>query len=343
MNRKIVIPAAAIALTVLAAAVSFGARWYTDNRAAGFTNDYTLFVYPDTPLSEVVDSISAGAVPLRPRSLARSFAKENVEENIKPGRYVIPASKPTVYVARMLTHGWQTPANLVLSGTLRTKERLAKLISLQMMVDSTTVADALRSDDFLAPYGFRSDDVFGLILPDTYEMYWTASIEDIFERFRKEYDAFWTSERLAKAEKLGMTPAEVTVMASIVNGETRAEKEYATIAGVYMNRYHKGMRLQADPTICYIYGYKINRVLKSYLDVESPYNTYKYAGLPPTPINVVRKKCIDAVLDYEVHDYLYFCANSAFDGTHKFAKNYSEHLENARDFQRALNARNIKK
>lgn len=342
MKKKILIIAAVAAVLAATTIALAGGKWYIDNRAAGFRNDYTLLVYPDTPVQNVVDSINAGAKTIHPKSLDRSFAKENVKNNLKPGRYIIPASKPTIYVARMLTHGWQTPTNLVLSGTLRTKERLARLISVQMMVDSATVADALRDDDFLAPYGFSSADVFGLILPDTYEMYWTASIEDIFERFRKEYDAFWTPERLKKADKIGMTPAQVTVMASLVNGETRAEKEYATIAGVYMNRYKKGMKLQADPTICYIFDYKINRVLKSHLEADSPYNTYKYAGLPPTPINVVKKKCIDAVLDYEIHDYLYFCANSSFDGTHKFAKNYSDHLRNARDFQRALNARTKK-
>lgn len=170
-------------------------------------------------------------------------------------------------------------------------------------------------------------------------MYWTASPQEIFERFRKEYDAFWTPGRIDRAEALGLDRMEVSVLASIVNGETLRKSEYPQIAGVYLNRLERGMKLQADPTVAFCFNYGPDRILKKHTRVDSPYNTYRYAGLPPAPINVPPKACIDAVLNPDTHDYLYFCASPDFDGTHRFASSYSEHLRNARAFQRALTAR----
>ena len=208
-----------------------------------------------------------------------------------------------------------------------------------MMVDSASVAQALDSAAFLAGYGFTPENVFAMILPDTYQIYWTASVTDIFDRFKKEYDLFWTPERQAKAKAQKLNPLQVSVMASIVSGETLKSFEYPVIAGVYLNRYKKGMKLQADPTVAYCHGYTLDRILKKHLTIDSPYNTYKYAGLPPAPINVPPKACIDAVLNPDTHKYVYFCASPAFDGTHRFAVTYTEHLKNAREFQRALTDR----
>ena len=208
-----------------------------------------------------------------------------------------------------------------------------------MMVDSLAVDTALNDPEFLASYGFTPENVFAMILPDTYQMFWTASVKDIFDRLKKEYDAFWNEERLAKAKTQKLTPMQVSVMASIVSGETLKSFEYPVIAGVYLNRYRKGMKLQADPTVCFCFDYKLDRVLKKHLTVDSPYNTYKYVGLPPAPINVPAKACLEAVLDPASHKYIYFCASPAFDGTHRFAVTYTEHLKNARAFQRELTAR----
>ena len=328
-------------LTVLAGVAAFVlGRYIIDNKKPNFTEEYVLYVRPETTLGQIADSLQAGAGMIRPKSLERAFAKVDAASKIKPGRYVIEPSATSIYVARMLAFGWQTPQNLVLSGTMRSKGRIAKKISTQMMVDSASVAHALDSAEFLARYGFTPENVFALILPDTYQMYWTASVEDIFDRLKKEYDAFWTPERDAKAKAQGLNRMQVSIMASIVSGETLKDFEYPKIAGAYLNRYKKGMRLQADPTIAFCFDYKLDRILKKHLKVESPYNTYKYAGLPPAPINVPPKACVDAVLNPDKHGYIYFCANASFDGTHKFASTYSEHLKNAREFQRALTARN---
>jgi UPF0755 protein len=339
MKSKILWPVLAV-MAVLAGVAGFvGGRYYVDNRMSNFTKDYVLYVYPDMPVGQILDSLCIGAGAERPKSVERAFAKMEVESKAKPGRYVIEPSATSIYAARMLVFGWQTPQNLTLSGTIRNKGVLAKKISMQMMVDSASVADALYDEDFLAGYGFNSENVFAMVLPDTYQMYWTASVEEIFDRFKKEYDAFWTDARKDKAKKQGLTPMQVSIMASIVSGETLKNFEYPVIAGVYLNRYRKGMKLQADPTVCFCFDYKLDRVLKKHLTIDSPYNTYKYVGLPPAPINVPPKACLDAVLNAENHNYIYFCASPAFDGTHRFAATYSEHMKNARAFHKELTAR----
>lgn len=338
MKRTIIIIIATCVLLGTVAGFFFG-RWYNDNRRPNFTEKYVLYVRPDTPVQTVIDSLVSGAGAVRPRSLDRTFRKMDAEAGMKPGRYVIEPSFTSIYAARMLINGWQTPGNLTLSGTIRTKGRLARKIAAQMMADSASIAQALDSAEFLAAYGFTPENVFAMILPDTYQMYWTASVKDIFDRFKKEYDTFWNADRLGRAEAQKLTPMQVSILASIVSGETLKSFEYPRIAGVYLNRYRKGMRLQADPTVAFCFNYEPDRILKKHLKVDSPYNTYKYAGLPPAPINVPPKACLEAVLSPENHKYLYFCASPAFDGTHRFAVTYDEHLKNAKAFQRELTAR----
>ena len=340
-NRIIIL----IASCALIGAVTgfFLGRWYNDNRRPNFTEKYVLFVRPETSVQTVIDSLVSGAGAQRPRSLERCFEEENLAACMKPGRYVIEPSFTSIYVARMLTHGWQTPGNMTLSGTIRTKARLAQKIAAQMMADSASIAQALDSAEFLQPYGFTPENVFAMILPDTYQMYWTASVREIFDRLKKEYDTFWTPERLDKAKAQKLNQMQVSVLASIVSGETLKPFEYPRIAGVYLNRYRKGMRLQADPTVAFCFNYEPDRILKKHLKVDSPYNTYKYAGLPPAPINVPPKACLEAVLSPENHKYLYFCASPDFDGTHRFAVTYSEHQKNARAFQRELTRRRSQK
>lgn len=336
---KIILAVLAAGALLAGTAGFVAGRYYIDNKKPNFSEKYVLYVRPEMSVAEVMDSLQVGAGTVRPKSVERAFAKMEMDANMKPGRYVVDSTSTSIYVARMLVYGWQTPQNMTLSGTLRKKDRIAQRISSQMMVDSASVADALNDEAFLAEYGFTPENVFALIIPDTYEMYWTASVKDIFDRFKKEYDAFWTSDRKEKAKAQGLSPMQVSVMASIVSGETLKAFEYPIIAGVYLNRYKKGMKLQADPTIAFCYDYTLDRILKKHLTVDSPYNTYKHVGLPPAPINVPPKACLEAVLNPQKHNYIYFCASPAFDGTHNFAVGYNEHLKNARAFQRELTAR----
>lgn len=340
-GRKAAMILCLVLLVGAAVAGYVGLTYYNVHKRPNFADKYVLYVYPDMTEAEVLDSLERGAGMKERSFMEKAFESEGCAMN--PGRYVVSPSDPSIYVARMLKHGWQTPQMLTLSGTMRNKGVIAKKISSQMMVDSVEVASALNDPDFLAGYGFTPEDVFGMILPDTYEMYWTATVEEIFDRLKAEYDAFWTPDRLAKAKEQKLTQKQVSVVASIVSGETLKEFEYPKIAGVYLNRYRKGMKLQADPTVCFCFDYKLDRVLKKHLTVDSPYNTYKHVGLPPAPINVPPKACLDAVLNPDKHGYIYFCASAAFDGTHKFAVGYGEHLKNAREFQRALTKRNKEK
>lgn len=336
--KKIIYITAAAVLAIGSVLTVFAARWYQDNRKANFSEADELYVYPDMTASDILDSLSG--VVINPKSLSRAFSKESVASSLKPGHYLVAPSSQSIYVARMLTRGWQTPVNLTLSGTLRSKDRIANQIANQMMCGYDEVYSAMYDKEFLSKYDTDTLNLFGFFLPDSYQMYWTASVDEIFARFKKEYDAFWTDERVSKAKALGLSKEQVSTVASIVAGETRAEQEFAKIAGVYLNRYNIGMRLQADPTVCYCYGYTLNRVLLKHLEVDSPYNTYKYAGLPPGPICTPGKAYLDAVLNPDKHGYLYFCASASFDGTHNFAVSYDQHLRNAREFQTALNARN---
>lgn len=338
-KKLTVIAISAAAVLVAGVCLWVGLRYLTDNRMPNFSKEYVLYVYPDMSAETALDSIAAGAGVIRPGSMARCAGKENLGGRICPGRYEIDPSMTSIYVVRMLCNGWQSPQKLTLSGTIRSKGKLASVIDRQMMVDSVTVDSLLNSNEFLQQFGFDSTNVFALFLPDTYYMYWTATPDEIFSRFRKEYDAFWTEDRLAKADSLGLSQMEVSILASIVSGETLKSFEYPAIAAVYLNRLRIGMKLQADPTVAYCFDYKLNRILRVHTRVDSPYNTYRYAGLPPAPINVPPKACIDAVLNPDRHDYLYFCASPDFNGTHRFASTYREHLVNARAFQRALTAR----
>ena len=338
-KKLTVITVSAAAVLVAGVCLWVGLRYLTDNRMPNFSKEYVLYVYPDMSAETALDSIAAGAGVIRPGSMDRCAGKEDLGGRICPGRYEIDPSMTSIYVVRMLCNGWQSPQKLTLSGTIRSKGKLASVIDRQMMVDSVTVDSLLKSNEFLQQFGFDSTNVFALFLPDTYYMYWTATPDEIFSRFRKEYDAFWTEDRLAKADSLGLNQMEVSILASIVSGETLKAFEYPAIAAVYLNRLRIGMKLQADPTVAYCFDYKLNRILRVHTRVDSPYNTYRYAGLPPAPINVPPKACIDAVLNPDRHDYLYFCASPDFNGTHRFASTYREHLVNARAFQRALTAR----
>ena len=239
----------------------------------------------------------------------------------------------------MLKNGWQTPVNLVLSGSIRLRGTLARKISSQMLMDSLTVMNALQDSALLAGYGFTPENVFGLFIPDTYQVYWTDSMNVVLDKQKAAFDSFWTDENKQKAKAQGLTEMEVVTLASIVRGESNYVPEYPLIAGVYLNRLHVGMKLQADPTVAFCFDYTLNRILKKHTRVESPYNTYMNSGLPPAPICSPGRDAMNAVLNPKGGKDLYFCASTDFNGSHLFAATYSEHLKNARAFQRALTAK----
>lgn len=329
--KKILIGILSVAL-LLGAIVGY--RMYYDRRVPNFKGSFELYVYPEMTMQEVQDSILASGAVCKEKSLGRALRSV---EGLAPGHYVIDSTCTSMYAARMLHKGWQTPVKLTLAGTIRTYRALSRKIGAQMLVDSAAVASFCC--DSLGSYGVDTLMLFTRIIPDSYQILWTASVREVFDRLVKESDEWWTPSRLAAARKQGLTKVEAITLASIVNGETRYVPEMPTIAGVYLNRLRTGMKLQADPTIAFCYGYSLNRILKKHLSVDSPYNTYKYYGLPPGPISCPPKACLEAVLNPASHNYIFFCADPSFNGSHRFAASYTEHLANARAFQRALTER----
>ena len=227
----------------------------------------------------------------------------------------------------------------------RTPEILAGKIAMQIDADSVAVLSALRSDELIKEFGYDSAEaMFSIFLPNTYEVYSDVSPEELVRRLKQESDKFWSDEkRLMCLERSGLSPYEAMTLASIVHEETNAKDEMARVAGVYINRLKRGMLLQADPTLKYAAGDPtIKRVLNKHKEVDSPYNTYKYAGLPPTPIAMPDMAAIEGVINYEEHDYLYFCARAEMDGRHNFARTLSEHNRNAAEYHHALDKMKIK-
>jgi len=263
------------------------------------------------------------------------------QEAVKPGLYTIEPKMSNLQLVRMLRSGQQTPVRVTFN-TIRTKEDLAEKISANLEVSKEQFLELLQDSDYIRKYGFEEETVMSLFIPNTYEFWWDTSAEELFERMHKEYQIFWTDARKQKAQDLGLSQQEVSTLASIVQAESQKSDERPKIAGVYLNRLRIGMPLQADPTLVFAAGdFSIKRLTAKQMAIDSPYNTYKYAGLPPGPINLPDINSLDAVLNFEKHSYLYFCAKEDFSGYHSFAVGYDEHLNNARRYQRALNAANI--
>lgn len=257
------------------------------------------------------------------------------------GHYVIQPGTSWLHLVRMLKSHSQSPVRITIP-SVRTMDRLASFLSERLMADSADFAAVFCDSTLLAQMGYNKYTLPALFVPNTYELWWDTSVTDFMHRMQHEHDAFWSDTRLAACQRLHMTPNEVTTLASIIDEETAANAEKPMVAGMYLNRLRQGMPLQADPTVKYAVGdFSLRRILHGHLAVESPYNTYIHEGLPPGPIRIATVASIDAVLHAATHPYLYMCANADFSGTHVFAATYSEHLRNARLYQRALNTRGI--
>lgn len=263
--------------------------------------------------------------------------------NVKSGRYEINTDLSNRELISLLRSGRQSPVKLTFS-TARTIHEIAGQAGQKIEADSIEILTALMNADRLKKIGSDEKNVISGIIPNTYEVYWNSSAQDFVEKMEREYDLFWNKKnRLSRCKELGMTPREVSTLASIVEKESIQKEERPTIAGVYLNRLEQDIRLQADPTVVFGIGdFTIRRVLLKHLEYDSPYNTYRYAGLPPGPICMPSISSIDAVLFAEEHDYLFFCAKPGYNGTHAFATTNKDHERNARIYHRWLNTQGIK-
>jgi len=262
-------------------------------------------------------------------------------EDVKPGRYLIKEGMSNNTLINLLRSGKQTPVKVTFNN-IRTKEELAGTISHYIEADSISLLESLNDDILQKEIGVNSETILTLFLPNTYEFWWNTTAEKFIKRMNTEHQKFWNQDRTSKAKELKLTPTEVSILAAIVDEETIKADEKPKVAGLYLNRLKKNIRLQADPTIKYAMGdFSVQRILKKDLEIDSPYNTYKYAGLPPGPIRIPSISGINAVLNRAQHNYLYMCAKEDFSGYHNFAKTLKQHNQNAAKFQRALNKRKI--
>jgi len=331
---------------ILAAAFKFGSVYqkaFKPNIHTPGGKDFYLYIYTGSDYNQVLDTIYRHRLVKNKKSFEWVAGKKKYNVRIHPGRYRVSDNMSNNAFINMLRLGMQEPVNLVIN-TARTSDDLALRLSKQIEPSVEDLRALLNDESYLSQFGFNKQTVIGMFIPNTYQFWWNVSGVDFFKKMYKEYNKFWNDERLEKARKIKLKPNEVISLASILINETNKVDEYKRIAGVYINRLNKGIRLQADPTIKFALGdFERNRILKKDTYVNSPYNTYMYAGLPPGPISLPSIRAIDAVLNYERHDYVFFCAKEDFSGYHNFARTIAQHNKNARSYQKALNRRNILK
>ena len=310
---------------------------YNSFYGAAIKQSKAIFVTADTQYSDFAADIKKNlSNPLKVRAFDLYASHLNLEGRLKEGHYTIKEGMSVISIVRMLVLGEQTPINLVI-GEARTLPQLAGKLSKQILADSVSLLSAMRNSELKAKCGYKRDSLIAMFVPNSYQVYWTITPEKLLERMKRESDAFWNEDRTAKLARTKLSKYQVMTLASIVYEETKNRGEMPKIAGVYINRLRKGMPLQACPTVKYAIGdFSLTRILYKHLRYDSPFNTYRNAGLPPAPICIPSIAAIDAVLNYEKSSYLYFCAKPEFDGTHNFAKTLSEHNANSRRYNEAL-------
>lgn len=305
--------------------------------------NHTLFIPPNATFKQVVDSLDKYEM-INDRVSFMFVAKllGYQEKTPKEGRYILKKNMSNLVAIRKLRAGSQDAVKVTFNN-VRLKKDLAGKIVRNLSLDSVEILKMLNSPAIAAKYGFDTTTIMCMFLPNTYEMYWTTTPEKLFDRMSQEYKNYWTQERKDKASKINFTPLQVSILASIVEAETKKKDEVKVVAGLYINRLNQNERLQADPTVVYAIGdFAKKRILFKDLEFESPYNTYKHTGLPPGPINLPTLNSLEAVLNYEKHKYLFMCVKEDFSGYHAFAETYEDHLKNAERYRNALDKAGIR-
>lgn len=332
-------------LAVLVALIAVGGWWVYQEYAYRFSpvvlKDGSFYVQPNQTFQQVAKALDGeGFVPSSEQIIRR--AEQHQLDTVQVGHYALERGMSYRTLLSCIAQGRQTPVRVTFNN-IRTLDQLAERLAKVLLADKKSFEQHFRTQ--AAASGDKANYITRF-LPDTYEFYWTATPEEFTASMAAYHEQFWDrNDRRDQAQALGLTPDQVTTLASIVIEETKKADEMTTVAGVYVNRIKKGMPLQADPTVKYAVGdFSIRRVLNKHTKFDSPYNTYIYSGLPPGPICAPAGSVIDAVLAYGEarHSWLYFCASPAFDGRHSFASNLSEHNRNAAAYHRALNRRGIR-
>ena len=340
--------AVSLVLAILLAVAGYQAyRLMGSNFVSRDGEPHYVYVYPHTTLDSLLSTLQKDYTigSTRALKLHSKLMKWTSEERpfVRTGRYLVPAETANLQLIRMFRSGDQKPIQLTFNN-IRTREQLAARLGSQLMIDSAAIICKLEDDTYMQQFGLRKETAVCLFLPDTYEMWWDISADQLFKRMADIHDAFWNADRQAKAAALKLTPEEVTTIASIVEEETNRDEDKPIIAGLYMNRLRIGMPMQSCPTVKFaLQDFGLRRITNEHLKTESAYNTYIHPGLPPGPIRIPQKKTIDFALNPIPSNYLYMCASAKFDGTHHFSSSYAAHAAYAAAYQRELNRRKIYK
>lgn len=316
-------------------------RNFTGRKADTGGQDRELFIPTGSSYEDAFRLLDSAAGITKPGVFQWLAKKKKYSDHVRPGRYIIEDGMNYTRIIDMLRAGRQKPVNVTFNN-IRNLNQLAGKVSQKIEADSTDIINFLNDESNYLADGFSTETVIAVFIPNTYQFFWNTNPKDFYQRMLKEYRAFWTPERIARAKEKNLDPVQVATIASIVDDEVAKVTEKPKIAGVYLNRLRIGMPLQACPTIRFaLNDYTITRVLKKHLLVDSPYNTYKFKGLPPGPVGCPSIEGIEAVLNAEHHDYLYFAAKADFSGSHNFSRTLSEHNRYAAQYQRELNRRRI--
>lgn len=329
-----------IILTLASLAYSYYNKIYKQNVRIDLKDEF-VYIPTGSTFDDVIRILTEEQILNDISSFEWLAEIKKYNQNVKPGKYRIKKGMNNNELVNLLRSGQQEPVQLSIRG-FRNYQLLAGYVSHKLEADSNSICDIFENEMMAQKYGFNENTFLCIIIPNTYEFYWNTSAEAFMERMAKEYKKFWNNDRKNKALSIGLSQTEVATLASIIQLETNKQDEMPNIAGVYINRLNKDMLLQADPTVIYAVGdFSIRRVKQEHLTYDSPYNTYLYKGLPPGPICIPYPYSIDAVLNYNKHNFLYFCAREDFSGYHVFAKTLEEHINNARKYQRELNKKKI--
>jgi len=304
-----------------------------------------IYIKTDATFEDVLDEMYAQNIIENHESFEWMAKQMKLPTQVHSGKYRINANMSNRSIIKMLINAKQEKVKLTFNSQIRNKEQFIAYTSDKLEIENDELEEYCSNEELLSQkYHLNEQNFMTLIVPSVYEVNWTISLADLFEKINVSYKNVWTNNRINKAKKMGYSISEVVTLASIVQSESAITTEQKKIAGVYINRLKQDMRLQADPTIVFANGnFEIQRVLSGDKDIDSPYNTYKYKGLPPGPICLVNASTIDAVLNYNPHNYTYFCAKPDFSGYSSFTKDYKVHMKNATAYQAALNQRGIKR
>lgn len=301
-----------------------------------------LYIKTGSNFHDVTKTLTGNGYLRHEKSFEWLARRKHYDIKVKAGRYRLTEGMSNNELVNLLRSGRQEPVRITIQN-VRTKEDLAGKIGRHLETDSSALIRVFNDTRFLDRYELTPASLFVIFLPNTYEFFWNTSADQLFARMLHEQRRFWTSGRIKKAARLNLTIAEIVTLASILEKETNKKDEKPVMAGVYINRLKKRIPLQADPTVIYAWNdYTINRVLTKHTEIRSPYNTYLNTGLPPGPICIPSISSVDAVLNYEQHDYLYFCAKEDFSGYHNFAATLAGHNRNAKRYQNELDKLKIK-